>query len=171
MAEVLFISERDLTTHTNIDGNVDKNKFVQYVKIAQDIHVQNYMGTKLFEAVKTKIEDKTISDTGNADYLSLLNDYIKPMTIFWTMVEYLPHAVYTIANKGVYKHFSDNSDVLSSEEVDFLVEKNRDIAQNYSRRFVDYMCFNAPSKFPEYYENRNEDLHPEREANFNGWHL
>jgi hypothetical protein len=169
MAEILFISEKDLTTYTNIDGNVDKNKYVQYIRIAQDIHVQSYMGTKLFEAMKTKIESGTINS--EADYLELLNEHIKPMTIYWTMVEFLPHAVYTIANKGVYKHFSDNADVLSPDEVSFLVEKNRDIAQNYSRRFVDYMCFNAPSKFPEYYENKNEDLYPEREANFNGWHL
>jgi len=167
MAEILFISEKDLTTYTNIDGNVDKNKYVQYIRVAQDIHVQNYMGSKLFESLKTKIQNKTLG----GDYLTLLNEYIKPMTIYWTMVEFLPHSVYTIANKGAYKHFSDNSEVLGSEDLNYLVEKNRDIAQNYSRRFVDYMCFNAPSKFPEYYENRNEDIHPERDANFNGWHL
>ena len=33
------------------------------------------------------------------------------------------------------------------------------------------MAFNAPSKFPEYNENVNDDMYPDRDANFAGWVL
>ena len=33
------------------------------------------------------------------------------------------------------------------------------------------MSFNASSKFPEYYTNNNEDIYPDKDALFNGWHF
>ena len=87
------------------------------------------------------------------------------------MVEYLPFAAYTIANKGVFKHGSENASNVEKEEVDFLIEKERDIAQYYTDRFIDYMSFNASSKYPEYYSNSNEDVYPDKNANFEGWVL
>ena len=48
------------------------------------------------------------------------------------MVEYLPFASYTIANKGMYKHGSENSETVSKNEVDFLIEKQRNIAQSHT---------------------------------------
>lgn len=167
MAEALLITRKDVVKFTAMNGNVDTDKFIQYIKIAQDVHIQNYVGTDLLKAIQTKIT--TSSLTG--DYLSLVTDYIKPMLIHWAMVEYLPFAAYTIANKGVYKHSSENSENVSKEEVDFLMEKERDIAQYYTDRFISYMSFNASSKFPEYYSNNNEDVYPDKDASFEGWVL
>ena len=39
--------------------------------------------------------------TGN--YLTLVNDFIQPMLIHFSMAEYLPFASYTIANGGVIR--------------------------------------------------------------------
>jgi len=47
MAQVLFIKIQDLKKNTVIDGNVDVDKLLPYVKIAQEIHIQNFLGTKL----------------------------------------------------------------------------------------------------------------------------
>ena len=150
-----------------MNGGVDTDKFIQYIKIAQDIHVQNYLGTDLLQAIQTKIKAGNLA----GDYLSLVTDYVKPLLCHWAMVEYLPFAAYTIANKGVYKHSSENAENVSKEEVDFLVEKERTTAQYYTDRFIDYMSFNASSKFPEYYSNNNEDISPDKDANFSGWVL
>ena len=167
MAEALLITRKDVVKFTAMNGNVDTDKFIQYVKIAQDVHIQNYVGTELLKAIQTKITNSTLT----GDYLSLVTDYIKPMLIHWAMVEYLPFAAYTIANKGVYKHSSENSENVSKEEVDFLMEKECDIAQYYTDRFISYMSFNASSKFPEYYTNNNEDVYPDKDASFEGWVL
>ena len=86
MAEVLLIERADLVKFTVVDGNVDTDKFVQFIKIAQDIHIQGYLGTDLLNKLKADIEAGTLS--GN--YLSLLETYVKPMLIHWAMVEYLP---------------------------------------------------------------------------------
>jgi len=167
MAQALFVTRKDVVKFTAMNGNVDTDKFIQYIKIAQDIHIQNYIGTDLYNKIQADIEGSSLA--GN--YLALVNDHIKPMLIHWAMVEYLPFAAYTVANKGIYKHSSENSENVSKEEVDFLIEKERNTAQYYTDRFVDYMSFNASSKFPEYYTNSNDDVYPDKDASFEGWVL
>ena len=166
MAQALFVTREDIVKFTAMNGNVDTDKFIQFVKIAQDIHIQNYLGSKLFN----KINDAIVAGTLANPYLSLLKDYIKPMVIHFAMVEYLPFAAYTIANKGVFKHNSENSTNVEKNEVDFLIEKERDIAQHYTTRFVDYMSYNQVS-FPEYNTNSNGDMFPDSDANFVSWVL
>lgn len=166
MATALFVTRDDIVKFTALNGNLDTDKFVQWVKVAQDIHIQNYLGTKLFNKINNDIVANTLANP----YLMLLNVYIKPMVIHWTMVEYLPFAAYTIANKGVFKHGSENSTNVEKSEVDFLVEKERSIAQNYTRRFIDYMSFNQ-SSFPEYNTNSNADVYPDKQSDFGGWYL
>ena len=58
MAQALFITRNDLVKYTAVNGNVDTDKFIQFVKIAQDIHIQNYLGSDLFN----KISEDIIAD-------------------------------------------------------------------------------------------------------------
>jgi hypothetical protein len=166
MAEALFITRQDLVRLTSLNGNTDTDKFIQYVKIAQDIHIQNYLGTNLFDKIKSDIENDTLADP----YLTLLEMYIKPMLIHWSMVEYLPFAAYTIANKGVYKHSSENAENVDKMEVDFLINKERSIAEHYTERFIQYMNFNQID-FPEYNTNNNGNMFPDDINNYGGWIL
>lgn len=166
MAEALFITRDDLVRYTAVNGNVDTDKFIQFIKIAQDIHIQNYLGSKLFQKLQADIVAGTL--TGN--YQSLVVTYVKPMLIHWAMVEYLPFAAYTIANKGVYKHSSENAENVDKNEVDYLLEKERSIAQHYTERFIEYMSFNN-NIFPEYRANKNNDMFPDSNNNTIGWYL
>lgn len=166
MAEALFITRQDIVKFTALNGNVDTDKFIQFIKIAQDIHIQNYLGTKLFE----KLQADIIAGTLSGNYESLVETYVKPMLIHWGMVEYLPFAAYTIANKGVYKHSSENAENVDKNEVDYLLEKERSIAQHYTERFISYMSFNNDI-FPEYRANVNDDMYPDSNNNYIGWYL
>lgn len=166
MAEALLITRQDVVKFTAMNGNVDTDNFIQYVKIAQDIHIQNYLGTDLLEKIKTDIVNEDLA----GDYLALVVNYVKPMLIHWAMVEYLPFAAYTIANKGVYKHNSENATNVEKVEIDFLIEKERSIAQHYTERFIDYIAFNN-DLFPEYNSNSNGDMYPDTNNNYTGWYL
>ena len=166
MATALFIKREDIVRNTVISGNVDTDKFIQFIKIAQEIHIQNYTGTKLYD----KISSDIIANTLAGNYLSLVTDYVQPMLIHFAMVEYLPFAAYTVANGGVYKHTSENSVNAEKIEIDYLVEKERTIAKYYTERFIDYMSFNQ-SLFPEYNANVNEDIYPDRDSRPASWVL
>ena len=55
MADALFITRKDLVKFSSLNGNVDTDKFLQYIKIAQDIHIQNYLGTDLYNKIQADI--------------------------------------------------------------------------------------------------------------------
>ena len=164
MAQALFISRDDIIKFTVLNGNIDTDKFIQFIKIAQDVHIQNYLGTRLFN----RLNDDIVNDDLTQPYSDLLSTYIKPMLIHWAMVEFLPYAAYTVANKGVFKHNSENSSNVDKNEIDFLIAKERDVAQSFTNRFIDFMCFNQVD-FPEYNANSNADVFPDKDANFTGW--
>lgn len=168
--KAIFITANDLKRYTVLNGNVDTDRFMQFIEIAQDIHIQNYLGTDLYEKLQSLIINNTINDVVNADYKLLLDTYVKPMLVHWAMVEYLPYAAYTVANGGVYKHSSETSQTVDKNEIDFLIEKQRNTAEHYTRRFIDFMCFNS-STYPEYNSNSNGDVYPDKKSNFGGWVL
>ena len=166
MAEALLISRKDVVKFTAMNGNVDTDKFIQYIKIAQDTHVQNYLGTNLLE----KIQADIIAGSLAGNYLTLLTKYVKPMLIHFAMMEYLHFAAYTISNKGVYKHSSENSDTATIEEINDLVASENKIAEHYAQRFVDYICNNS-SLFPEYNNNTADDMYPSSDVNLSNWYI
>jgi len=164
MAEALLITRDDLVRFTATNGNMDTDTFIQWIKVAQDIHIQQYTGTELLNKIKTDIVAGTLINP----YLDLVETYLKPMLIHWAMVEFLPFQAYTIANKGIFKHSSENASNVDKNEVDFLIEKQRYLAQNYTERFIQYMAFSG-NTFPEYYTNSNSDIYPNSDSNYMGW--
>tara|TARA_R110000744_G_scaffold143565_2_gene255537 strand:- start:15475 stop:15987 length:513 start_codon:yes stop_codon:yes gene_type:complete len=170
MATALFVTTKDIKRYSVLSGSVDPDKFIYMVEISMDTEVQNFMGTKLFEKVQDLILNNDINQPAFAKYKDLLETYLKPMTIYWALVYLMPFAAYTVANGGVYKHQSESSSTVSKEEVDYLTNKYRDIAQFYTNNFVNYMTFNQ-SDFPEYNENSEDDFFPAGETTFGGWIL
>ena len=83
MATALFIKREDLVRSTALGGNVDTDKFIQWIKVAQEIHIQNYLGTDLYNKISADI----IAGTLAGNYLSLVNTYIQPMLIHFAMME------------------------------------------------------------------------------------
>ena len=166
MATALFISRTDLVRNSILDGNVDTDKFIQFIKLGQEIDIQNLLGTDLYNRISTDIENSTLS----GDYLALVSDYIKPTLIWFAQVNYIPFAAYQIKSGGVFKHSSETAENVSNNEVDYLVGKARDYANYYSTRLVDYLCFNH-SKFSEYTSNTDNDISPDTDTVFNGWVL
>lgn len=167
MATALFINRTDLVKNTFINGSVDTDRFIQVIKISQFQHLQIYCGTALYD----QLSDAILNNSVSTDQRALLNDYLQPMLIHYSMVDYIPIASFEIKNGGLFKHTSENGQAATKEEIDFLTQKHRSYAEFYTRRFVDYMSFNASEKFPKYYENRDEDMYPSKSASFVGWVL
>ena len=163
MAVALFIKTADLKKNTIINGSTDVDKFMQYIKIAQEIHIQNYLGTDLY----TRLQEGIIAADLNANETILLNDYVQDALIHFAMAEYLPFSAYQVANGGVFKHNSENSVTVDKSEVDFLAQKERNFAEYYAKRLTDYLKFNQ-SLFPEYTTNTNNDIYPDGSVNYSG---
>ena len=161
--KALFISIADLKAKSIIDGNTDADKLIHQIEVAQDMHIQNYLGGRLYEKLQDLILSGEIDDVDNSDYKALRDDYIKPMLIWFTQLEYLPFAMFKIDNGGINKHRGQESDTVDFRDVDRMQSKITDRAEFYTKRFLDYICFNT-QKFPEYNNNSNGDMYPDKDA-------
>ena len=75
--------------------------------------------------------------------------------------------MFQVNNGGLFKHRSENSDTASKDEMDYLVQRTRDTAEFYTKRFLDYIC-NYSNLYPEYTSGANEDMNPDRDVNYTG---
>lgn len=164
--KALFITLKELKRKSIFDGNIDADKLIQFVEVAQDTNIQTYLGTALYE----KLQADIIADSLTGDYLNLVNDHIKPMLIWYTQAAYIPYAAYQISNGGIYKHNSENAESVDKEEIVTLTEHATETAEFYTQRFVDYMNYNS-NLFPEFITNQEDGMHPQRDINFTGWVL
>lgn len=169
MAKALFASTTYVKKKSIISGSVDPDKMIQFIETAQDMHIQNYMGTALYKKVQSLIVADTIQDVANQKYKLLLDDYIKPMLAWFTQAEYIPFAAYTLSEGGLFKHRSENSDEVDRVEIAGLASRANDKASFYAERFVEFMCDNS-NDYPEY-NLGSQDMEPDKDVDSFGWFL
>jgi len=169
--KALFITVQDLKAKSIISGNTDADKLIHYIEVAQDIHIQNYLGGSLYDKMQELIISGDIDLAENAKYKTLRDLYIKPMLTWFTQAECLPFAMFKIDNGGIAKHRGEESDTVNFSDVDRMMSKINDRAEFYTRRFLDYICNNS-NIYPEYNNNNNGDMYPDKDADsFTGWVL
>lgn len=164
MAQALLITQADIKALTSLNGGVDADRLIPYIKIAQDIHLTRLLGTVLIE----KIQDDIINNTLAGNYQTLVNTYCKPVLTHYTMAEFLPFMAYSLSNKGVFAHTAENSERVQKSEVDYLAEKERTHAQYYAQRLTDYICENE-SLFPEYNQTVDRGVNSTPNNFTGGW--
>lgn len=163
----IFITTQYLKDNTVINSNVDQELLQPYIEIAQDVRIEPILGTDLYNKLKSDIEGSTI--TGN--YKILLDDYVQKCLAQWSLYEGLPFLEYKLTNKSVSKKSSDNSTPSDLDEIKYLRQGIRDIAEYFSQRISDYLCANQ-SLFPEYTSNSDsDDIHPNSTSYFSGLYL
>lgn len=170
MSEILLINRTDIMRLTGMKGTVDTEKILPHIKTSQDIQLQSIIGTKLLEKCKALVEAGTLTVALNPYYKTLVEDHIAPALVYYCMVDYLPFAVFEIANAGVFRHTPENTTPLEMAEIEKLVQKFKDKAEFYGARLDDYLIANQ-SHFAEFTQTDNGDLSASGQSIFHGWHL
>ena len=170
MAEVLFCTKEDIVRRSPIlDGNIDSDRIIPALHLSQTQYLREIIGTDLYNKYVTDIT--ALVDSGTtfpAADKALLDDYITPILIHLCTAEFLKTGAITVSNKGIYMHNSENSSNVSAEEIKDLVQIERDRAESYTQRFLDYMAFNSTG-FPEWRSNSNGDVSPNYESYTIDW--
>jgi hypothetical protein len=142
---VQFINESDLKSITVIQQNVDAYLLVPFIKVAQEVNLENFLGIALTTALKDGIQNNNLSP----DNQKLLDDYIKPALAFYTFYEALPFLNSKITNKGVVLKSSDNSTNVSDATMGGLRNQTKNYGEYYKNRLENYLCDNI-SLYPNW---------------------
>lgn len=165
MADLLFITPQELVSSTIIGGNVDVDKYKSVVLETQLRVIEPLLGTLLYDKIITDIENSTLTGL----YLTLLNDYIKPITKYEACASFIAISPYTLNNGGLYKNSPKDVEVVSKKETDSLSEKYSSMAQMYVNRFVKWIDLNSDN-IPEYLIDQDEVNARSVNVN-NGWYF
>ncbi len=154
--EILLINEELLKKYTPLTDAVDPNLIRPCIYVAQDMYLQNFLGTNLTNKLKDDVANNTLTD----QYATLLNDYVIKLLIWWVMVELYPSLLYKHDNGNLVSRQSEDTTPVTKGEMESLKEKARENARFYTKRMVDYLRFNT-NLFPEYTNNTDNNIFPD----------
>lgn len=172
MNTIYLISENTLKNHSPINLNVEQSLLNLAINEGQEQHIQMALGSLLYQKILDIVVDGTIkTDPNMSDYKTLLDNYIAPALIYWSLVECLNYVRYKIMNKGVQVQNSDNSNTPELEEIKYFQQAITNKAEFKQQRLIDYLIENS-TLFSEYTSTIDyDDIAPESNGYFSGMQL
>jgi len=151
MSYALFITRNDIIKNTPLQGAIDADALLPFVRTAQDKYLKNLLGTVLFTYIQGKITDQTY-DSLSVYYLDLLNDHIKNTLIWYSAVEYLPFSSIQFKSNGAVKQASEQGTAPGKNEIDYLLGKSKENAEYYALRLQNYLIAYS-NNIPQYLQS------------------
>lgn len=144
---VLLISEQKLKDNTPINDNVDTSELRFCIQMAQNIFLQESLGTNLFEQILELVQTGDINDPAQIVYKELLNNYIQPMLIAYSYYYALDNFWIKFVNVGLQQYRSEQSNPIGQKEFIYMKNTARDQAQfldNLLRRHLVFKSYLYP---------------------------
>lgn len=166
MAFGLFITRNDIIKTTPLQGAIDADRLLPFIRTAQTKYMENLLGTVLYNKLQDDIENGT-PFTGA--YQTLMEDYVKPTVIWYSCVEYIPFSGTQFKAEGAVKYKSEQGETPETREIDYLAQKAQDNAEWYATRLQDWLLANSQS-VPEYYETTGDTtmIYPDQSNQYFG---
>ena len=151
MAYALFITRNDIIKNSPLQGAIDADALLPFVRTAQDKYLKNLLGTVLFAYLQAQIEADNVSNLSSY-YRALLDDYIKNTLIWYACVEYIPFSSIQFKSNGAVKQKSEQGDAPDKKEIDYLLQKAQENGDYYALRLQNYLIAYS-NQIPQYLQS------------------
>jgi hypothetical protein len=151
MSYALFINRNDIITNTPLQGAIDADALLPFVRTAQDKYLKNLLGTVLFFYLQAQIEAGTVSSL-SAYYQDLLDDHIKNTLMWYACVEYIPFSNIQFKSNGAVKQQSEQGIAPTKSEIDYLLQKAQENGDYYALRLQNYLI-SFCNEIPQYLQS------------------
>lgn len=145
---VMLISPNKVKSYGNINLNVDDSKIGAAIRISQEIHLRDVIGSDMIEHIQELVYNKvkgnagTIDDPENERYKVLLDEYLTPVLVYRTAVELCTSITLKIRNMGVVKNNDTNVQATTAADVEALSEYYDAYHNDALNRLMDFLCEN-----------------------------
>lgn len=151
-----FIDIEYLTDMTPMGSNLDPLQVAPFILEAQDVYIQDILGTPLYDNLCYNIYINNGSPTWTSDE-NIIVELASKCLAYYTTYMAIPHMAIKIRNSGVVRTQADNIVQTSMEEVRYIREEVKNLGEFYSQRLINYLCDNS-NKYPLY--NVTGDMKP-----------
>lgn len=154
MAKILIISPEYIKDNSVINYNVDDAIISVAINDSQDMYIQQILGTSLYNNLINKIYTGT---TLTIYETNLIDNFIIPALTNYTLREVVVHLTFKVMSKGVTQEFSENSNVITKEDLEYLRKNFSEKAEFYAERAIEYIKNNS-NHFTEYNSGSDTEL-------------
>ena len=151
MSYALFINRNDIIKNSPLQGAIDADALLPFVRVPQDKYIKNLIGTVLFDYLQDQIIANTVSSL-TVYYQDLLDDYIKNALIWYSCVEYIPFSSVQFKSNGAVKQQSEQGVAPTKTEIDYLKQIAQTNADYYALRLQNYLIAYS-ANIPQYLES------------------
>ena len=164
MADFLFIQPSEMASTTILGGNVDIDKYLFNIASVQITVIEPLLGSILYDKIRAEAE----ADTLTGLYLTLYNEFVKPITKHQALAEYIEISDILLTNGGLFRHLPENSETVSKDDKYTLSQKYSGLADMYIIRFNKWICKNPLTEYKTYQDevNANKNI-----SLIGGWHF
>lgn len=148
MTKVLLISEDMVRSYSEISDNVFGKSLLPAIRTAQDLYLEEFLGSCLYKKLLEIVGDGSITNQENVAYKDLLDEHIQPYLLERVVADLIPIVGSKIANLGVYKSRDEYTDNVSAGEVERLQNLHIIKADHYAKRMQLFLKENRQA-FPE----------------------
>jgi hypothetical protein len=168
MAYALFINRNDLIKNTPLQGAIDADALLPFVRTAQDKYLKNLLGTILFDYLQAQIIANNV-DNLSVYYQDLLDDYVKNALMWYSCVEYIPFSSVQFKSNGSVKQQSEQGIAPAKSEIDYLLNKALNNADYYALRLQNYLIAYS-NNIPQYLETvgNQTQIYPDQSNQYFG---
>ena len=156
---IYLIDVEQVKKNGYVDKNIATGDVQTALALAQDIQLETLIGTALFNRIVNEVESETIS----APVQSLLDGVLTQLLIYYT-IGYLIHTQrIKISTQAEVKKSSDNSETISLEDINSMVDVIEGIVSRYENKLMATLE-DSSDDFPELQEDVVGGVPPETQA-------
>lgn len=111
--KTILLGDNDIAKLTNISGNVDLDKLVPFIYMAQQNKIKQMLGIPLYNKIMADYD----ADTLSGDYKTLYEDYIVDALVYFTAYFYWSVGHYQLDNNGAYRKTVENAETIDGDEL------------------------------------------------------
>lgn len=141
----LFITIDDIARLSSFDGNIDNDSINPFIFMAQNNEIKRSLGDDLYNKIATDLEAETLA----GDYLSLYNDFIAPIHVYYTCGLYLQLAVPKVSQNGAYMVTPEKTEQLSAEERQKMADKYEKQAIGLETQMIEFLNASTLPEWPQ----------------------
>ena len=159
MENVLLVSEQRMKQWTSLDDNIRIDVLTPSIIQAQDIYIQDTLGTKFYKRLKAGV----IANDLTTNESTFLKDYVGPCLIQYSLYLLLPNLKYKMVEAGIVNGTSEETQATTLDEMKYLRESALDTAQFYNQRMLEYLQDN-PGMFVTYNNPGTDGMRPNKDT-------
>lgn len=139
---VLLTSEDYIKTNSHLNENVFGEYLLPAIREAQDIELQQILGSCLYEKLLELVDSGDIAEPENEQYKVLLDDYVQDYMMYQVITDLVPIIGSKIANIGTVISNDEHLVGLTEDERNRLQQHYQIRADFYCRRMQEFLLNN-----------------------------